>query len=125
MSKTLQCILLFALFRLVVALSFDLGVDEAHYALYSRFIDLSYFDHPPLVGWTHYIFTTTFGNNNFALRISAIILSAILSFQTYILLQREEFSERAIFWSVLALNSSFMIGALSIALLPDSLLVVL
>ena len=25
--------------------------DEAHYLLYARFLDWSYFDHPPLVGW--------------------------------------------------------------------------
>ena len=28
-----------------------LSVDEAHYALYAQYLALSYFDHPPLVGW--------------------------------------------------------------------------
>lgn len=30
---------------------FGLGVDEAHYVLYGLHLDLSYVDHPPMVGW--------------------------------------------------------------------------
>jgi len=33
------------------ASSLSLSIDEAHYALYAAHLDLSYFDHPPLVGW--------------------------------------------------------------------------
>ncbi len=31
-----------------------LSVDEAHYALYATHLALSYFDHPPLVGWVQW-----------------------------------------------------------------------
>ena len=31
-----------------------LSVDEAHYALYALHPALSYFDHPPLVGWVQW-----------------------------------------------------------------------
>ena len=45
--------LLLALFalHLVVGAAVGLSVDEAHYALYAAHPALSYFDHPPLVGW--------------------------------------------------------------------------
>ncbi len=44
---------LFALlgFHLWLNLLLPLGVDEAHYALYGWYLDWSYFDHPPLIGW--------------------------------------------------------------------------
>jgi len=40
------------LLRLLVAHWLPLGFDEAYYYLYSRHLDWSYFDHPPLVAWT-------------------------------------------------------------------------
>ena len=45
--------LLLALFALHLCLGslMGLSVDEAHYALYAAHPALSYFDHPPLVGW--------------------------------------------------------------------------
>ena len=38
------------------ALGFSMGlsVDEAHYVLYAKHLDWSYFDHPPLVGWAQW-----------------------------------------------------------------------
>ena len=48
----------FTLLRLGVAPTFGLGVDEAHYLLYAVHLDLSYVDHPPLVGWIHAVFYT-------------------------------------------------------------------
>ena len=37
--------------HLLAGASMGLSVDEAHYALYALHPALSYFDHPPLVGW--------------------------------------------------------------------------
>mgnify|MGYP006387388173 CR=1 FL=1 len=37
-----------------VGASVGLSVDEAHYALYAQHLALSYFDHPPLVGWVQW-----------------------------------------------------------------------
>ncbi|MGI9135394.1 MAG: hypothetical protein ACR2I0_15870, partial [Rhodoferax sp.] len=45
----LACTLHFAL-----GASVGLSVDEAHYALYAVHLALSYFDHPPLVGWVQW-----------------------------------------------------------------------
>ena len=45
----LACLVHFAMGALV-----GLSVDEAHYALYAAHPALSYFDHPPLVGWVQW-----------------------------------------------------------------------
>ncbi|OYY53597.1 MAG: glycosyl transferase, partial [Polynucleobacter sp. 35-46-207] len=34
--------------------SIEFSVDEAHYALYAKYLAWSYFDHPPLVGWVQW-----------------------------------------------------------------------
>ena len=39
------------LVHLVLGAVMGLSVDEAHYLLYAAHPALSYFDHPPLVGW--------------------------------------------------------------------------
>jgi 4-amino-4-deoxy-L-arabinose transferase-like glycosyltransferase len=45
------CICVTALIHLALGFSTEFSVDEAHYALYAQYLDWSYFDHPPLVGW--------------------------------------------------------------------------
>lgn len=40
------------LFRVVIAVWLYPGFDEAYYYLYTLHLDLSYFDHPPLVALT-------------------------------------------------------------------------
>ena len=44
-------LLLVTVIHFVFGFILGLSVDEAHYALYALHPDLSYFDHPPLVGW--------------------------------------------------------------------------
>ncbi len=111
----------FSALRLAVAGTFGLGTDEAHYVLYARFLDLSYFDHPPLVGWTHALFYYTLGTNEFLARFPAIILFAVTSFLCY----RLAFAvggEKPALYATLALNGSFLLSGLGLMLLPESLL---
>ncbi|OUS41423.1 hypothetical protein A9R00_00990, partial [Oleispira antarctica] len=44
-------IALFALLALLHSWLLPFSADEAHYALYGKLLDWSYFDHPPMVGW--------------------------------------------------------------------------
>ena len=84
----------FTLIRLVVAPFFGLGVDEAHYVLYAKYLDWSYVDHPPLVGWAHAPFFYLFGTNEFLARLPAILIIAAvlfhvaLSFKVYFTVQK-------------------------------------
>ncbi len=50
-SRVIRLIASFTALRNAVALTFGLGTDESHYVLYAKFLGLSYFDYPPLVGW--------------------------------------------------------------------------
>ncbi len=112
----------FALIRLIVASFFGLGVDEAHYVLYAKYLDWSYLDHPPLVGWVHAIFFYTFGMNEFLARLPAVLIFAATSYCAYIFMLQISKSVRLSVLAVLALNCSFMFNVLGLMLLPDSLL---
>ncbi len=101
---------------------FGLGVDEAHYVLYAKFLALSYVDHPPLVGWVHSLFFYTLGTNEFLARLPAILIAIGTSYLTYRFLWHISRSPSISLAGVLAFNSSFLFNALSLMLLPDSLL---
>jgi hypothetical protein len=116
---------IFTLIRLIIAPFFGLGVDEAHYVLYANYLDWSYFDHPPLVGWVHALFLNLLGSNEFIARLPAIIIFAATSYCAYVFILRVTGSIRISLLAVLALNSSFMLNVLGVMLLPDSLLLVL
>lgn len=111
-----------ALFRLLVAPFLGLGVDEAHYVLYALNLDWSYFDHPPLVGWTHYIFTSLFGVNEFAARFSPILVGFFTSIYLYKLLYQINSDANKSFVSILALHGVFIFNALFLMLMPGTLL---
>ncbi|MRR15815.1 MAG: phospholipid carrier-dependent glycosyltransferase [Deltaproteobacteria bacterium] len=120
-------LLIIALFliRLMVSPFFGLGVDEAHYILYAKYLDWSYLDHPPLVGWLHAPFFYIMGTNEFLARLPAILLFAATSYCCYLFIFRITQSAGLSLWSVLALNCSFMLNALGLMLLPDSILLLL
>jgi len=122
---TLIFVGILTLLRLAVAPTFGLGVDEAHYFLYARFLDWSYVDHPPLVGWTHWPLYALFGTNEFLVRLPAILLFAGVSLFVYRF--TFSFSESGLisFLSVVAVNSSFILNAMGLMLLPDCFLLLL
>ena len=116
---------IFTLIRLIVAPHFGLGVDEAHYVLYAKYLDWSYLDHPPLVGWVHALLFYTLGTNEFLARLPAILIFAATSYGAYFFMLRISKSARLSALAVLALNCSFMFNVLGLMLLPDSLLLLL
>lgn len=124
--KALLIFLIFvAIFRLLVAPYFGLGVDEAHYLIYAQKLDWSYFDHPPLVGWVQYIFTSIFGMNEFGARVSAISIGFFTSIFIYILVYQIEQNAKKSFIAILALHGALMFNALFLMLMPDTLLFLL
>ncbi|RLA80108.1 MAG: dolichyl-phosphate-mannose--protein mannosyltransferase [Epsilonproteobacteria bacterium] len=114
-----------AILRLLLAPFVGLGVDEAHYVLYALNLDLSYFDHPPLVGWIQYIFTSIFTTNEFGARVAAILIGFITSIFIYKLIYDINKNSTEAFIAVLALHASFLFNALFIMLMPDTLLFLL
>ncbi len=132
-NKLFYFLFALTLMRLWVAPNVGLGVDEAHYVLYGYFLDLSYFDHPPLVGWTEYLFISIFGSNTFAARLPAIIIGIISSLYLYKLLLHPKSTSSSLtanvshnskvaLFGVIALNSAFIFNALFLMLMPETLL---
>ena len=107
-------------FHLFIAPYFDLTVDESHYALYGKFLSLSYFDHPPLVGWLQFI-ALQFDNSEFALRIIPSILFFLTSLSIHSLTRQlySKHSPYSAFIAVVLLNSIGFIQVISIAMLPE------
>jgi 4-amino-4-deoxy-L-arabinose transferase-like glycosyltransferase len=118
----LLLIAFFTLVRLAVSPSFGLGVDEAHYFLYAKYLDFSYVDHPPLVGWFHAPIYSLFGTSEFLVRLPAIILFALTTYLLYQFTAALSGSRHIALLAALAVNSSFLFNALSFMLLPDSFL---
>lgn len=92
-----------SLLRLMVVGRIGLSGDEAHYWTYSRYLDLSYFDHPPAIGYIIKFFTLIFGNTEFGVRVPAVLLFLLTSWLVF-LLARALYGGRIAFWSAALLN---------------------
>ena len=121
----LYFITLVAILRIVIAPFVGLGVDEAHYVLYGLYLDLSYFDHPPLVGWLQYASLELLGVNALAARVGAILIGFVVPFFIYKLIYDASKNASFALMSVLALHASFLFHGLFLMLLPDTLLFLL
>lgn len=115
-------LLLLTALRWHVAGQFGMTVDEAHYVLYGKIPDFSYFDHPPLVGWVQAFFQMFSLHHLVQARISSILISLLTSVLALNFLKNRGTTERHAQLAVLALNLTPMFNAMSVALLPDTLL---
>jgi len=57
--------------------------EEAYYWHYGFFLDLSYLDHPPMVGWLIALFTSILGNIEFAVRMGAMLCWFVTAYYVY------------------------------------------
>lgn len=122
--------------HLALAVALGLSVDEAHYLLYAAHPALSYFDHPPLVGWVQWPLVALDAPTA-VLRLvpGALWLGTVLG--VYRLAQRlvtgdggdaplaphaADAGGRAGLWAAAALALAPVLHVLAIGLLPDTLL---
>jgi 4-amino-4-deoxy-L-arabinose transferase-like glycosyltransferase len=117
-------VLVFAL-HFVLGAGMGLSVDEAHYLLYALHPALSYFDHPPLVGWVQWPLVALDAPTA-VLRLVPGLLWLATAWLVYHLagrLQgRGDDARNAGLWAVLALALAPLLHVLGIGLLPDTLL---
>ena len=102
---------------------FGLGVDEAHYMLYARFLDLSYFDHPPLVGWVHFLFNWFLGETILSARLPALVLGSYSILQVFRFLRGLKCSETASLFAAVGMGLTLQFFVLHLFLLPETLLI--
>jgi len=65
----------FTLLRLLMAATVPLLPQEAYYWAWSRFPDLSYFDHPPLASYMIWLTTAVVGSTVFGVKLAAVVWS--------------------------------------------------
>lgn len=79
LKKVLFILIVFTtLFRIVIAATLELSVDEVYYWTYALYPDWSHFDHPPMVGFVIQFFSLDLlFDGELALRLGAIIFSVL------------------------------------------------
>lgn len=112
---------LYSVLALIHAWALPFSADEAHYALYGTFLDLSYFDHPPMVGWLQSI-ALSFSSSEFSLRVLPIMLSA-LSLYVLFHLAKKDFGEKAAYITILLFISAPILQILPFGMIPETPLI--
>jgi membrane-associated phospholipid phosphatase len=108
------------LLRLLIIGKIGLTIDEAHYWVYSKFLNFSYFDHPPLIGYIIKISTLVFGNTKFAVRCPTVLIF-FFAIWIFFICVKKLYNERTAFVSILLLNVLPVFSFLgSIITIPDS-----
>ncbi|MGH6672377.1 MAG: ArnT family glycosyltransferase [Xanthobacteraceae bacterium] len=110
-------ILAFSAYRLILAGTLGLGVDESYGIGVSHDLELSYFDHPPLNYWITHAFIPLLGDGR-ALRLPFIALFAATNWFLY-LFTKHLFGAVAGAWAVLALNLALFFTVAGGWILPD------
>lgn len=107
------------IFHLWLNALLPLGVDEAHYALYGWYLDWSYFDHPPLIGWLEAPAVHAF-DANWAVRLMPIALGLVVLWQL-VALVRELFPDTPSLagWVLFLALLSPLLHGLMLTPLPD------
>ena len=112
----------------VLGASVGLSVDEAHYALYATHLALSYFDHPPLVGWLQWPLVALDAPIAVlrlipeALWLGTVLLVHRIAFRLQVHADDALAGTQAGYWAVLVLTLAPLLHVLGIGLLPDTLL---
>ncbi len=90
--------LILSIFKLVLAPFLPLLGDEAYYSLWSKYLALSYNDHPPMIAYIHW-----FLRNQFSIRLAAILLLLLASWLVY-LITKEAYGKKAALAAVILFN---------------------
>lgn len=114
----------FTLLRLLLAATTPLLPQEAYYWVWSRHLDIGYFDHPPLVAWGLALSTMLFGSTAFGIKSAAVAWSLGWNLLWARLVLDMYGSRRLAFWSLLALNLTLVYEVYAIGPTPDGPLLV-
>lgn len=107
------------LLRVLLATSLDLSPDEAYYWELSRRLDLSYFDHPPMVAYLIAVAEWVFGKGKMAIRLFPLLGFAALSWLLFRLGRDGLARPDAGFGAVALLHTTVTGLALGFIMTPD------
>lgn len=103
--------------KLVLACVIPLASDEAYYWVWSRFLDLSYYDHPAMVSWLFKLGDPFLSLGN-AVRWPAVILGHLTLLVWYLIL-KDYLNIEKIRWYFYAILFSPLLGFGSLVITPD------
>lgn len=103
-----------------ITLVFTMGMmpQDAYYYLYSEYLSLSYFDHPPMVAWILRMFSLLFGKTVIGVKLTNFIVTGFTVFAFYHL-SRQFYKGFYLERSLYLLLSTMMISILSLVTTPD------
>ena len=108
------------LLRLLLAATVPLLPQEAYYWTWSRHLDWSYFDHPPLATYSIALTTALFGTTSFGIKAAAVVWALGWNLLWARLILDMYGDRRLVFWSLAALNLTLLYEAYALAPTPDA-----
>jgi 4-amino-4-deoxy-L-arabinose transferase-like glycosyltransferase len=116
-SVAILCLLLLCIRFSFVAI---MGImpQDAYYDFYAQHLDLSYYDHPPMIAYLLRLFTSLFGKKVFVLKLADTTITALTVFAFY-LFAKKFLSESKARIATALLLSTLMISLLSLVSTPD------
>lgn len=118
---TLLLIFIGFIIRVAVSGQFLLVPDETNYWQWSRYLDLGYQDHPPMIAWTIWLSTQLFGQNEIAVRLPTIIGLSVASIYMALLAGRI-FSWQTAFHATLLSQGILLFNGAAMIATPDGML---
>jgi len=117
--KTLfNLVILLICIRLVFTCIMGLMPQDAYYDFYAQHLDLSYYDHPPMIAYLLRLFTSLFGKKVFVLKLADTLVTLLTLLSFYQLAKKFLSTHKAVFAGVVML-STLMISILSLISTPD------
>jgi hypothetical protein len=113
----------FTLLRLLLAAAVPLLPQEAYYWSWSRHLDWSYFDHPPLATYSIALTTAVFGQTVFGIKAAGVLWSLGWNLLWARLILDMYADRRLAFWTLAALNLSVAYEAFGVGPTPDAPLI--
>jgi 4-amino-4-deoxy-L-arabinose transferase-like glycosyltransferase len=111
------CILL-VLFRFAFTGVMGIMPQDAYYDFYAQHLDLSYYDHPPMIAYILRLFTTVFGKKVFVLKLADTLVTSTTAIAFFYLAKKFLSVHKA--WVATALLlSTFMVSILCLISTPD------
>src|ERR1700722_14095820 len=86
-SLVVLCSLIIGI-RLIFTGIMGIMPQDAYYYFYARHLDLSYYDHPPMIAYLLRFFTGIFGRNVWAIKLADTITTGLSVFAFYLLAKK-------------------------------------
>jgi 4-amino-4-deoxy-L-arabinose transferase-like glycosyltransferase len=116
-SIIILCILLLVI-RIIFITIMGIMPQDAYYDFYAQHLDLSYYDHPPLIGYLLRFFTSLFGKKVYVLKMADTFVT-LLTIIAFYRLAKKFLSENKALMATALLLSTLMISILSLISTPD------